>query len=117
MNAFVKMIHSPKPTAQPVHTQFTCFEYDPSRIAVNAQYAELEVVHVTNTYGRAGTATAMAFTKIKQVFQRLSDDKLIDVSIVYFLDSVLEQDLKTAIQAAAMQFAESQVHREVVPCN
>ena len=117
MNAFVKIIPTPALPAQPVHTQFTCFEYDPSRIAVNTQYAELEVVHVTNTYGRAGTATALAFTKIKQVFQRLSDDKLIDASIVYFLDPVLEQDLKDAIQAAAEKHAECQARKEDQSCN
>ena len=92
MNAFTKMIHLPEKPAQPVHVEFTCYEYDENRIAVNTQYAELEVVHVTNVYeeptfsddctsnnGYMAVQSGVAFTAkttIKQVFQRLSDEKI-----------------------------------------
>ena len=128
MNAFTKMIHLPEKPAQPVHVEFTCYEYDENRIAVNTQYAELEVVHVTNVYeeptfiddctsnnGYMAVQSGVAFTAkttIKQVFQRLSDEKLQDVSILYFMDHVLEQDLKDAIQAAAAKYAECQARKE-----
>lgn len=124
MNAFAKIIHLPEKPVQPVHVEFTCYEYDENRIAVNTQYAELEVVHITNVYeeptfsddctsndGYMAIQSGVAFTAkttIKQVFQRLSDEKLQDVSVLYFLDHTLEQDLKDAIQAAAIKHAETQ---------
>lgn len=124
MNAFTKMIHLPEKPAQPVHVEFTCYEYDENRIAVNTQYAELEVVHVTNVYeeptfsddctsnnGYMAVQSGVAFTAkttIKEVHQRLSDNFLQDATLLYLLNKTLEQDLKDAIQAAAAKHAETQ---------
>lgn len=124
MNAFAKIIHLPEKPAQPVHVEFTCYEYDENRIAVNTQYAELEVVHVTNVYeeptfsddctsdnGYMAVRSGVAFTAkttIKEVHQRLSDNFLQDATLLYLLNKTLEQDLKDAIQAAAAKHAETQ---------
>jgi hypothetical protein len=133
MNAFAKMIHLPEKPANPVHVEFTCFEYSEHRVAVSAQYAELEVVHITRIYeepilshdctsdnGYMAVESGVAFTAkttIKEVHQRLSDEKMQDVSLLYFLDHALEQDLKNAIQAAAVLRAECQARKEAGSCD